>query len=183
MFKVINIALLALSIAFLLVVSASNASAQTTSTATPAPFAPIITSTPQADGSIVHVVASDETLWQIALSYGVKVADILEMNGLQANTNAIYVGEKLIIRLPVTATATLPVSPSATATRQPSRTPRPPTPTRTPTMAATSTPSFTPTNAPLIQLPNMPDQKTLAFVLIGIGVVGLFAILLTGFRK
>jgi LysM repeat protein len=152
-------------------------------TDTPAPFVPIVTSTPQSDGSIIHIVTSGETLWEIALSYGVKVADILELNGLSATSNAIYVGQKLIIRLPVTPTATVPLSPTATATRQPSRTPRPPTPTRLPTITATPSPSPTATKAPLISLPNMPDNKTIAYLLIGVGVAGLLLLLATAFRK
>ena len=56
--------------------------ASTKVTSTPAPFVPIITNTPIPDGSIVHVVASGETLWQIAISYVVKVNDIRALNWL-----------------------------------------------------------------------------------------------------
>ncbi len=149
---------------------------------TPAPFVSLITSTPQSDGSIIHIVQNNETLWQIALSYGVSVAALRQLNGLSETSNAIYIGQRLIIRLPVTATATTPVTPSATPTRQPSRTPRPPTPTRTQTITSSPSPSPTSTKAPLISLPNMPDNKSIAYVLIGLGVVGLFVILITGFR-
>lgn len=152
-------------------------------TGTPVPFVPIVTNTPLPDGSIVHVVTSGETLWQIALSYGLKVADILQLNGLSATSNNIYVGQKLIIRLPVTATPTVPLPPSATATRQPSRTPRPPTPTHAPTIPPTPSPSPTATRAPLFSMPQMPDTKSIAFLLIGVGVAGLLVILATGFRK
>ncbi len=147
------------------------------------PFVPIVTNTPLPDGSIVHVVTEGETLWEIAISYGVKVNDILQYNGLSAGNTAIYVGQKLIIRLPVTATATTPAKPSATATRPPTRTPRPPTPTHVPTWTPIPTISPTPTRAPLIQLPSMPSNKSIAYVLIGIGALGLLVLLITSFRK
>lgn len=159
------------------------AQAQAAASSTPAPFVPIVTNTPGADGSIVHIVQSGETLWEIALSYGLKVADILELNGLSAGSNNISVGQKLIIRGPVTATPTLPPAASSTPTLQPTRTPKPPTPTRTPTRFVTATPSPTPTRPPLIKLPPMANSKSLAYGLIGLGVIGLVALLLTSFRK
>lgn len=185
MSKWIKTILFAFFLTFLLVEPTSRASAvaQAALTNTPPPFVPLTTNTPQADGSIIHVVASGETLWEIALSYGVSVADLRQLNGLSSTSNAIYDGQKLIIRLPVTATATTPVTPSATATRQPSRTPHPPTQTRTPTITSTPSPSPTSTKAPLFSLPNLPDNKTIAYILIGLGVIGLFVILITGFRK
>jgi LysM repeat protein len=180
----ITFLLLSFLLVFLFVLPPSISSvALVSQTDTPAPFVPIVTNTPLSDGSIIHIVTSGETLWQIALSYGLKVADILQLNGLSATSNAIFVGQRLIIRLPVTATPTVPLSPSVTATRQPSRTPRPPTPTHVPTITATPSPSPTVTRAPLISLPNMPDNRSIAYLLIGIGVAGLLVILATGFRK
>jgi LysM repeat protein len=152
-------------------------------TETPAPFIPLVTNTPLADGSIVHVVASGDTLWQIALSYGLKVSDILALNGLSPSSNSIYVGQRLIIRLPVTATPTIPATATATATRQPTRTARPPTPTRVPTWTVTPSPSPAPTRAPFLSIPSSIDQKSIAYVLIGIGVFGLLVVLVIGFRK
>ena len=54
--------------------SATTTGAAGNASATPAPytFVPIQTNTPQADGSIVHIVKTGETLWSIALSYGVQ---------------------------------------------------------------------------------------------------------------
>jgi uncharacterized protein YkwD len=65
---------------------------------TAVPFVPLVTSTPGQNGDILHIVRSGETLWQIALSYGVTVEDIRRLNGLAANSTFIAVGQKLLIR-------------------------------------------------------------------------------------
>jgi uncharacterized protein YkwD len=63
---------------------------------------PVRLSTPNADGEVVHDVKYGETLWQIAISYGVKIDDIKKLNGL--SDNSIYPGNKLLIRMEATAT-------------------------------------------------------------------------------
>lgn len=106
--------------------------------------------TPNPDGSIVHIVESGESLYSIAVDYGVTIATIKELNNLSSND--INVGQKLIIRLGSSPTPTTPVTP----TLAPTRTPRPtstvtvtrrpthtPSPTSTPVAIATPKPSFT----------------------------------------
>ncbi|MFO3797711.1 MAG: LysM peptidoglycan-binding domain-containing protein, partial [Anaerolineales bacterium] len=91
---------------------------------------PVFTVTPQADGRVIHIVQSGQTLWSIAIAYGVKVDDLRRLNNLVGNT--IYPGQKLFItRLP-TATSTLP----------------PPTPSSTPWPTRTLSPTSTPTLVP-----------------------------------
>jgi LysM repeat protein len=91
---------------------------------------PITTSTPNPDGSMQHRVAPGQTLWSIAELYGVNVADLIALNGLNANNPVIYAGRDLIIRAAHTPTPTPTLtetptpSPTATATRHPTRTPR-----------------------------------------------------------
>lgn len=91
------------------------------------------TSTPNPDGSIVHIVEYGESLYSIAVDYGVTIATIKELNHL--TTNDIVVGQKLIIRLSSSPTPTIPV----TATLKPTGTPRP-----TATVTATRRPTYTP---------------------------------------
>jgi uncharacterized protein YkwD len=57
----------------------------------------IYPSTPASDGSVMHSVRPGETLWLIAVSYGVKVAEILALNGLAADA-PIYPEQELIIK-------------------------------------------------------------------------------------
>jgi hypothetical protein len=80
------------------------------------PFVPLITNTPQQDGTIIHVVQPGETLWHIAISYGVSVDVIRSLNGLAADSTIIYIGQKLLIR---PANVTPQTSPSETSTVSP----------------------------------------------------------------
>ncbi len=63
----------------------------------------VIPSTPNADGRLVHVVGPGETLWLIAITYGVKIAEIRALNYM-TEAEAIYPGEKLLIRKDVVVT-------------------------------------------------------------------------------
>jgi uncharacterized protein YkwD len=65
----------------------------------------IIPSTPNSDGKLIHVVRPGETLWLIAISYGVKIADIRRLNTM-SEAEAVYPGEKLLIRQGVTPVPT-----------------------------------------------------------------------------
>ena len=81
-------------------------------------LAPVIINTPLADGSIIHVVQPGETLWTIAVAYRVTVDELRFLNTL-ALSAIIYPGDKLTIRLALTAT---PQTPTATSTRRPTAT-------------------------------------------------------------
>jgi LysM repeat protein len=89
-------------------------------------LAQLITSTPQADGAIVHVVEEGQALWTIAAIYGVNLDELLSLNGLTVDS-VVLPGDRLIVRPAPTATP----SPEPTATISP--TPSPPTPVPTPT--------------------------------------------------
>jgi LysM repeat protein len=62
----------------------------------------IVPSTPDSDGKLIHAVRPGETLWLIAISYGVKIVDIRRLNNM-SEAEAIYPGEKLLIRLESTS--------------------------------------------------------------------------------
>jgi uncharacterized protein YkwD len=102
----------------------------------------VIPNTPNADGKLYHIVGSGETLWLIAVSYGVKIADIRRLNNM-TETEAIFPKEKLLIRDnfkpgPASGTPGAADTPTATSpptftlvptwTPLPSLTPIPPTP-------------------------------------------------------
>jgi LysM repeat protein len=87
-------------------------------TSAPSDFiVPIIASTPDADGLVYHEVQYGQTLWAIAIEYGVKIDEIRTLNNLGPGTD-IYQGDRLLVRKdvpPALATDThLPV-PSPTS--------------------------------------------------------------------
>jgi hypothetical protein len=150
-----------------------------------APFADILTSTPMADGAIVHIVQQDETLATISSAYGISMADLRSMNAMAPTSNLIYPGQKLIIRLPQPATAT----PTNTATvPRPTRTPTVVTPTRTPRPTGTATITPTPTATPnpvKAAFNGFMDQNrsNLLIAMIAFCALGLGFTLWRGFRK
>jgi uncharacterized protein YkwD/LysM repeat protein len=165
---------------------ASNAPANQ-NPATPAATRPAIiaiqTSTPNPDGSVIHKVQFGQTMWGIAIEYGMKITQIAGMNNLDPANPIIWPGQDLLILPP--ATATITASPTAT-TPPPTRTPKPsvtPTPTR-PT--ATPTLSPTPTQQPFLGgLPVFkPDNsRVLGIVMIAICGLGLVAVLIGSLRS
>jgi LysM repeat protein len=142
---------------------------------------PVVTSTPNPDGSVVHEVKSGQALWSIAIAYGVKIADLISLNKLPANP-ILTIGQKLLVYPSATPT----LSPTATRTtiaptRTPTRTPTPKTPSPTPSL----TPSQTHTPAPLIhwKAPAWLDNHAAGIGLVVVSAAGLVALALTSLRK
>lgn len=86
---------------------------------------PVTVSTANAAGNLIHEVRPGQTLWQLAISYEVKIDDIKRLNNLFDNN--IYPGNKLLIKTGVatpigsptvaaTQAATSTVAPTLTAT-------------------------------------------------------------------
>jgi LysM repeat protein len=62
---------------------------------------PVETSTPQADGTVIHTVRQGQSPWAIAIAYGTKIIAIAAANNLYPQDNpTLYEGQTLII--PVT---------------------------------------------------------------------------------
>lgn len=104
-------------------------------------IAPVSKSTPDANGEVIHEVQSGQSLWQIAIEYGVKIDEIRALNQL-SREYLINPGDTLLIMkvgtaTPPPATATLP--PTATETIAATATSAPaPSPTLNPTTVPTS---------------------------------------------
>jgi uncharacterized protein YkwD len=60
---------------------------------------PVQKSTPNADGSIIHIVQTGQTLWTIAAVYGVELDTLLEFNDLD-NYSFVFPGDEILIRPP-----------------------------------------------------------------------------------
>jgi uncharacterized protein YkwD/LysM repeat protein len=94
---------------------------------------PVVTSTPDSDGFVYHEVQYGQTLWSLAIAYGVKIDGIRSLNNLGPE-EIIYQGERLLVRkdappsnTPVPSDTSEPVSPA--------------TPLEFPTAMATQTPA------------------------------------------
>jgi LysM repeat protein len=87
-------------------------------TATPGPSpTPLPTATPRPDGATVHTVQSGDTLFGIALRYGVSADQIRELNADSIGpNNLIQVGQELVISIPSGAPTSTPLPEPPTAT-------------------------------------------------------------------
>ncbi|NPV75129.1 MAG: LysM peptidoglycan-binding domain-containing protein [Anaerolineae bacterium] len=145
-----------------------------------APVNPMQTATPAEDGSIIHVIQPGQTLWNVAIAYGVKILDLAALNpGISVEKPIVYPGQKIVVRLAFTPTPSL----------IPSQTPLPPT--KTPKFTFTPRPTRTmtiePTATPPPLLPRIPslgseDSRALGIAVVAISVLGLLAILITTLR-
>lgn len=73
-------------------------SSNTAGYATPTPVGMVQVSPPGPDGKIIHAVAAYQTLTTISQAYGVEIAAILSLNGIQADW-PLQIGQKLVISL------------------------------------------------------------------------------------
>jgi len=122
---------------------------------------PVVLSTANVAGDVIHEVRSGQTLWQIAISYGVKIDDIKRLNNLFDNN--IYPQEKLLIKKEGTLTA---APPTETVTLESTITATPAL-TRVPTLVTTTT-----------QMPVVPASQnndavmTVAIAIIALAILG-----------
>lgn len=135
-------------------------------------IAPIVTVTPRADGSLVHIVGFGQSLGEIAKAYGVTVSEIQRLNGLPPDASTLYSGQKLLI-IPRGGPNPL-LAPTATET---------PAPTLEPTVAPTTEPPVPTLVAPAAGSPNNGMILPLAGGLILLGGFLLLAAALVIQRK
>ncbi len=144
------------------------------------PILPIVTSTPNPDGIIIHIVQYGENLWTISEAYGVPIDEILRNSGMSVTTTAVYEGDRLLIRAATEPSAT----PTFTRTPDPGTpTPTQPRPTMTPFPTRTPAPTFTPTTPPSILHRTLGEAKSLGIGLILVSGLGLILVIYTGFIK
>jgi len=140
----------------------------------------IITSTPNPDGSIVHIVQEGETLWDIALAYGVPGSEIMGNSGNSPTVTDVYVGQVLIIRQPNLATQTPTLTPTPTRITPQATLLRP---TLTPIPTQTHFPTLTPTDQPNVLVRAFADTHTVGIAMVSISGVGILLVLIFGFFK
>jgi hypothetical protein len=104
---------------------------------------PVITSTPNADGRIVHEVQVGQSLWGIADIYGTTVQEIRSLNNMSAD-ELVYPGELIFVR--------------SVATEIPSTPTVAPTNTLVPTLLVV-TEASSPTSVPTLPAEAHPTEK------------------------
>jgi uncharacterized protein YkwD len=156
------------------------------------PITALQTATPQADGSVVHTVGYGESLWQIAIDYGVTIAEIRALNGLAADSNTIFEGQKLIIfpagSVSVQAADTPTAEAQASPTAEPTATRQPPTLTPTTVELATATAMAAPEQEEPANQAGLSDWvsqngRTLLIGGLLLAAGALFVVFLLSFRK
>jgi LysM repeat protein len=137
---------------------------------TPRPLTPVEKLTPASDGNYYHVIQSGETLLWIAGIYNINLADLLAWNGLSSDS-IIIPEQKLLLQVtpPVTASATAG-PPTFTPNIEPTFTPRPKTPTRTPSPTIQS---ITETPVPASQAVGSEVVAPALAVVAAVGLIGL----------
>lgn len=136
---------------------------------------PIVTSTPNPDGSVIHIVKYGETLWTIVDAYGISMADLLALNGLTED-DAIFPDQELLI---IPANLTLDETPQTTGTPGGTATPTPkpsPTKTRTPLPSPSVMPTLAETPEPRANFLKTIFSGDTLFVGIGLVAVSIFGI-------
>jgi len=136
------------------------------------PVIPLVASTPNPDGSIVHIVQQGQTLVGIAAIYDLPLAELLALNGLTMNS-IIIPGDRIIIK---------PPDPTPTETNKRASSTSSPTSQKE---RETRTPTATPKEATPTVFPTLEDNEGYSstrndVVLIIIGGVGVLGIVLLG---
>lgn len=116
---------------------------------TPIALVPLETAAPRPDGTVVHVVGYGQTLWSIAVAYGITVDQIRAWNSIADGSTEIYAGQALLVR---PASLVTPATPTREATPAVSDIPV------TASAAPTSTPGSEAHAVALLQATATPDQ-------------------------
>ena len=140
----------------------------------------ILTSTPQPDGAIYHIVQPGESLWVISQAYGIPGSEIMVLNGNSPEANEVYIGDVLLIRKAYTPTPTSNVTPTPIPT-----TPQPTVfiPSRTPIPTKTPLPTATPTLPPSTAQILFGDSHKVGLTMVAISGIGLLLVAYFGFLK
>ncbi len=128
---------------------------------------PVKLATPNANGDLVHEVQQGQSLWSIAIAYGVHIAQIQQMNNLGQSTT-IQRGYKLLVKRVGTPTPAPPTS-TATDTEEPSSSPLPDLSTATLTIIPSATP------APYVSSSMAGGGAVLGIVAVALVAAGLLA--------
>lgn len=138
---------------------------------TPIALVPLRAATMKPNGVVIHEVGYGQSLWAIALAYGVSAARIRELNGMAPGDTAIWAGQRLLI-VPAGVVTPTPVEPgrgetSAPTTSGPSPLGMRVSPTPSPNRSAFQAVSTTP------PLPGSSHKESIRIDPVLTGLIGL----------
>ncbi len=123
---------------------------------------PLVASTPDENGFVYHEVQYGQTLWAIAIEYGVKIDEIRALNNL-GETTEIYQGDRLLVRKDAPPS---PVAVTVENTQTPTET------IRVVTATSVSTPTLLHTATPALVVED-PENSSAVGIALGIVLVAL----------
>jgi len=134
---------------------------------------------------MIHVVQPGQSLWAIAIAYGMKISDLVKLNTqLSPDNPTIYTGQKIIVR----GTSQPTASPTVTdtpfpVTHTPTLTKTPRAPTRTFAPSRTPAPTIPVVNYPDLPAFQSPNRHALGVGLVTICVLGLLVVVISSVKK
>lgn len=147
---------------------------------TPIPISPLVTSQPREDGAIIHKVGYGQSLWSIAIAYGVKINEIRRLNNIAGDSTFIYPDQELLIGYASTSTPepteTPPITPQI-----PGESPEQFSVTNTPMELSNQSPAVLTPNNNLSETP-IKNNRGWAIIL-AVGVLGLAMLIIYRYRK
>jgi hypothetical protein len=135
---------------------------------TPLALAPLATVTPRVNGAVVHEVGYGQSMWAIAVAYGVTGDRIRALNSMAPGDVMIYAGQKLLI---VPGGSVTPPAQTTVAT---------PTPVRTKLARITLPPGGTPTRVPALTATPRPAALAASPLKIDPVMIGLIGMAMIG---
>jgi uncharacterized protein YkwD len=123
----------------------------------------VVRATARPDGDVIHEVKNGQSLWSIAIEYGVKIEQIRQLNNLSSTD--IRPGQKLLVQKGATQQPTPTSNVTETPVAPMTFTPQPPV------QLQTSTPQPTEENSTPDQKENTFSFGTIAFAALFLGVI------------
>jgi LysM repeat protein len=120
---------------------------------------PVSQATARPDGDVIHQVQYGQTLWSIAIAYGVKIDDIKLLNNIK--TNEVWTNQQLLIQKGAT-------QPAYVSSATPVPTARKLTPTPSPTVRLTAIPT-----GEVSEVESAPNTTLILFIILVLLVPGM----------
>lgn len=150
---------------------------------TPIALVPLSTATPKSNGAVIHEVGYGQSMWAIAVAYGVTGDRIRELNSMAPGQADIYAGQKLLI-FPAGMFTPIPEASATPAVLGSSPQPVAMLATPTPRFTATRVQALTATPTPASQAGRKASVKVDPILagLIGMATLGLILLLSSGVK-